>query len=162
MRILTVVVGAVFLVLPGYQISQQGRLSASRHQRGLVRHNQRRCFGLEFSPRDFWKSIPTDKPLGVPTRIEFSDSTMDPPWRAALVFHAVPGPARTLARWRSAAGDSIEVIIPTISWAVGARLLISSEGDTLRGTARAYLDVPSKHRIGARVLAPHLSCSGDG
>lgn len=122
-------------------------------------HLDRRCFSLAFSPRNFWLEIPSAKPQGVPRRIEFSDSVMDGRWYAAYVSDSVGGPAIRLAQWKLAPNDSLEVIIPTINWAVGARLILTSKGDTLSGTARAYLDTPSRPRPTALVVAVRLPCN---
>lgn len=140
---------------------------ASRLQRGTWNapiQQHRRCFNLQFSPSTFWSEVPSDKLEsnhleGVPKRIEFSDSIRVSPWRAAYVSHSVLGPATKLAEWKRASGDSIEIIIPTISWAVGAHLMLIPKGDTLRGTARVYLDVQSGPRQTAQVLAIRRSCS---
>lgn len=118
-----------------------------------------RCFSLAFSPRNFWHEIPSAKTHGVPRRIEFSDSVMDGRWYAAYVSDSVGGPAIRLAQWKLAPNDSLEVIIPTINWAVGARLMLTSKGDTLTGTARVYLDTPSRPRPTAHVVAVRLPCN---
>jgi hypothetical protein len=78
------------------------------------------CYHLAFDPPTFGRSVPMKRGQTVPRILVLWHTVWSAPWRLASTWGLQDGRSWSAAKWAAEAGDSIDVIIPTLHWAVNA------------------------------------------
>jgi hypothetical protein len=117
-----------------------------------------RCYHLVFDPATFSHSVPMRVGDSLPEMIALSDTDLVAEWHLAAAWRTRPTATWSEAKWAVGVNDSIDVIVPTLNWAVGVSIRLPAVGNSVTGRARAYLDTPSKRHAKVRVLATMVRC----
>lgn len=162
-RVLALVIAAVIGVVLWWKFSLSRHSSSddrpTRAREDSSSAEKLRCYRVTFEPDTFARAVPMRSGQRLPGVIALSQTMLSAPWRRASVrIGTERSGVWSSAKWSSTSGDSSEILIPTINWAVGILVHLPMGGDTIRGTASVYVDTPSGRSDKALVEAIVVSC----
>ena len=117
------------------------------------------CFRLTYSPAAFSGSFPMRSGQSLPTLLLFSPVVVNAQWHKGFVSAGDSPVVWSAARWAPVVRDSVDVIVPTLNWAVGVRIRLPASGTNVTGRAWPYLDMPSQDTLTAVVHAVLVDCN---
>jgi hypothetical protein len=117
------------------------------------------CFELAPEPVDFARQIPMLRGQVLPDFLILADSKLDSTWHLVVQTNRAKARAKwSNGRWAEVVADSIDIMIPTQSWAVGVIFRLPKVGKTRIGRAWRIVDTPSASYPRATVAAKVAKC----
>jgi hypothetical protein len=117
------------------------------------------CLELAPEPVNFARQIPMLRGQVLPDFLFLSDSMLGSTWRLVVHTNRSKVPAKwSDGRWAEVVADSIDIMIPTQSWAVGVFIRLPKVGKTRTGRAWRMVDTPSVSDPSATVVAKAVRC----